>query len=112
MAAQVIIPQKQDDLSKLLGIAGATVGAATGGFAGAGAGLALGQGAGGLLSSNNQVSPVQTDGDAITRRMQQIQPPQKVIESGLASLQYLPKPVQEEYGPILMQARQKYQGVA
>jgi hypothetical protein len=125
MTQQVYIPQKQDDFGKLLGIGGAIagtllapgVGTAAGAEAGAlltgaGAGMALGTGANALLNSKQPTVGVPTPDNAMQRRMTQIQPVQLSIDNGLQALQYMPKDLQKEYEPILLQARSRASGVA
>lgn len=84
-----------------------------GGLAGGAQGMGIGGAASKFLGENpKQVSPVEVQGNAMSRRMQQIKPPQMAVEEGLASLQNMPKSLRDEYEPVLLQARQKYRGVA
>lgn len=93
--------QKDDSLSKLLTIGGAAAGGYFGGPAGIATGASLGGLAGGMLTPKElpqqEPGPIETGGDAMSRRMQALQEsPYGQIRESIDSLKYIQDPQQRE----------------
>jgi len=114
MAAQVIGPQKKKSgIAEVLPVAGAVAGGVlgaaggpAGALAGAGTGASLGSVAGGFLANQDARQA------AIAQRMQQTSAPQapspqQALDQARLALSTQPPEVQQEFGPMLLAARQK-----
>jgi hypothetical protein len=121
MAAQVIMPQKQDDTNGIFQLGGAIAGgvlAAPGGPGAIAGGAALGSQLGGLAGSTFNApkagpQPVQsttasnssTDSNAIRRRLETMQAdPVNQLSAAKSALAYQPPDVQKQYMDTVNQA--------
>jgi hypothetical protein len=108
--AQVIRPQNQNnDLSNLLTIGGAVIGAGSG-PGGAAAGAGLGQMAGGIMQPQQppQQNPESGGGQAsaMARRQQQMsQDNLATLKQAEAALPSLPEGLRQQYSPAIIRAR-------